>query len=153
MRNIIMQIMLHQSDYLHLHSCARAPFHRSAGLLSLPHLRALSPFVSPNSSLLFSAWRRLIRSPIATNSREGRRKGRVVFPMFMFVCVSHEAGWGWPCTYFTVSPVQQQQQQTRLHGSTRHKQVSFSPQSLSWFCARQSALGSNPICSSPFTRH
>lgn len=127
-----MQIMLHQSEYLHLHSCARAPFRRSSGLLSLPHLRAISPFVSPPplcffSSLFFSAWRRLIRSPIATNSRKGRRKEKVVFSMFLFVCVEPWRWGGVACTYFTVCPVQQQ---TRLHGSTRYKQVSFQPPKL-----------------------
>lgn len=128
--------------------------HHSTG----PRGRFLSPTHAPPTPPprsffhpVVSAQRREIRSPIATNSRGGR-KGTVVSLMCLFAFSRGRA-----CTYFTMWPVKQQQ--TRLHGSTKHKQVSFHPQppklchSLAAFCARQCAFGTNPARSSPFTRH
>lgn len=68
MRNIIMQIMIHRSEYLHLHSCVRAPFPGSSVLLSHSHTRPLPRSFSPSFCLI------QIRSPIAANSRTGRRR-------------------------------------------------------------------------------
>lgn len=57
MRNIIMQIMIHQSKYLHLHSCARAPFHGSSGPLSPTHTRVRPPLpFSPTPSLFLPSF-------------------------------------------------------------------------------------------------
>lgn len=65
MRNIIMQIMIHQSEYLHLHSCARAPFHGSSGPLSPTHTRAPTSPILPHplafSSLFFLSDRSVVR--------------------------------------------------------------------------------------------
>lgn len=140
-----------------MRSCTIPPVLGAA--LSSPPTHSLPPFSPPPlrsfSSLFFSAWRRLIRSPIATNSRDGRRKGRVVFSMFLFA-FSHEAGRGWHVHILQCGLCSSSSSRLVYTVQQDINKSPFNPQSLSfrpWLCARQSALGSNPTRSSPFTRH
>lgn len=116
MRNIIMQIMIHRSEYLHLHSCVRAPFLRGPRFFSLSRSLSYTHALS-SPPLLFSPPLPLfcliqIRSPIAANREEGReggrRKGKEGFsPGGLGIYI-----------YYRVGPVQQQ-----TWFKTRHKQV------------------------------
>lgn len=81
MRNIIMQIMIHRSEYLHLHSCVRAPFPGSS-VFALSLSRSLShtrPLPRSFFSLFSVSYRSVVRlrqiAELGGGGREGGREG------------------------------------------------------------------------------
>lgn len=72
MRNIIMQIMIHRSKYLHLHSCVRAPF-RSHALHDI--LRVFFFFLFPVSHRSVVRLRQIAELGEGEGKREGKGGG------------------------------------------------------------------------------